>query len=331
MRERLEPPRAPRRPPGPGSIALERPALLTEWNRSRNGQGGERFSILAEDVVWWRCFRGHEWQAAVKDRANGQGGCPFCSGEALPHAASLAGTHPELAAEWHATKNGAIEPHQITASSIRFVWWRCKNEHEWQSRVVDRVKKGHACRACGAARSQSTKTVADTPDLMAQWHTERNANVNPASLPVSSTRRVWWRCTKGDHEWMGGVAYRLRGGSCPYCQPRMVVQPALTPKPKEPATVLEATKEPKRRGPKRKPPPPESLAASHPQIAQDWHPDRNGFLTPADVTCDFRLAVWWRCAADPPHEWLDPIVDRVLQKRGCPYCEGRLVRAPRKP
>lgn len=36
---------------------------------------------------------------------------------------SLAETNPELAKEWHPTKNGALKPTDVTADSNRKVWW----------------------------------------------------------------------------------------------------------------------------------------------------------------------------------------------------------------
>lgn len=37
----------------------------------------------------------------------------------------LATVNPDLAAEWHPSKNGSLLPSQITAGSNRKVWWIC--------------------------------------------------------------------------------------------------------------------------------------------------------------------------------------------------------------
>ena len=36
---------------------------------------------------------------------------------------SLAETHPDLAKEWHPTKNGNITPKMISAGNGKKVWW----------------------------------------------------------------------------------------------------------------------------------------------------------------------------------------------------------------
>ena len=47
---------------------------------------------------------------------------------------SLAETHPELATEWHPTKNSLL-PWQVSAGSNKKVWWKCEKgpDHEWEA------------------------------------------------------------------------------------------------------------------------------------------------------------------------------------------------------
>ena len=49
--------------------------------------------------------------------------------------------------------------------------------------------------------------------------------------------------------------------------------------------------------------PGDSLAARRPRLAAEWHPTKNGNLQPSDVTPGMGKRVWWRCSADPDHEW----------------------------
>jgi len=47
-------------------------------------------------------------------------------------------THPELAAEWHPTKNGELSPEKVVGRSAEKVWWKCQKgpDHEWQANLV---------------------------------------------------------------------------------------------------------------------------------------------------------------------------------------------------
>ena len=43
-----------------------------------------------------------------------------------------------------------------------------------------------------------------------------------------------------------------------------------------------------------------SLAETHPELAKQWHPTKNGNLTAKDVTCGNRKKVWWYLPYDDP-------------------------------
>tara|TARA_B100001971_G_scaffold59222_1_gene54265 strand:+ start:906 stop:1187 length:282 start_codon:yes stop_codon:yes gene_type:complete len=64
---------------------------------------------------------------------------------------SLADRNPELAKEWHPTRNGDLTPDQVTPGSSRKVWWRCSLGHEWEARVGDRTR-GSGCPDCARER-----------------------------------------------------------------------------------------------------------------------------------------------------------------------------------
>jgi hypothetical protein len=42
-----------------------------------------------------------------------------------PKGESLAEVNPELAKQWHSTKNGELTAAEVFASSGKKVWWRC--------------------------------------------------------------------------------------------------------------------------------------------------------------------------------------------------------------
>ncbi|HEY9740288.1 MAG TPA: zinc-ribbon domain-containing protein, partial [Coleofasciculaceae cyanobacterium] len=66
------------------------------------------------------------------------------------------------------------------------------------------------------------------------------------------------------------------------------------------------------------------LSITHPQLAGQWHPTKNGSLTPDQVVSGSHKKVWWKCSKESDHEWDAAIYSRV-GGRGCPYCGGRKV------
>ena len=55
--------------------------------------------------------------------------------------------------EWHPTKNGKLKSNQVTKSSNKKVWWRCKKGHEWEAMVGKRTI-GRNCPKCFAQSSK---------------------------------------------------------------------------------------------------------------------------------------------------------------------------------
>ena len=51
-------------------------------------------------------------------------GCPYLTNDAVWVGFNdLATTHPEVAAQWHPTKNGNLTPEMVTAGSNQLAWW----------------------------------------------------------------------------------------------------------------------------------------------------------------------------------------------------------------
>jgi len=178
--------------------------LVVEWDTLNNlPLVPEEVSLKSGKKVWWKCIEGHEWQARVVDRTNGNG-CPYCSGKrAVVGVNDLATLNPPIASEWNFDKNGENRPEHYCLHSGKKVWWKCKEGHEWQATIDSRTRqKGNGCPYCAGQRVIRGKNdlVTMAPDLAEQWNYEKNGNLLPEDVCVSSGKKVWWKCSYG-HEW----------------------------------------------------------------------------------------------------------------------------------
>ena len=131
---------------------------------------------------------------------------------------SLAYTSPELAKEWHPTRNGELTAADITYGSKQIVWWKCKNEHEWQTSVNNR-RRGEGCPYCSNKKVLPgyNDILTTDPTIAKEWNHEKNGDLLPTMIGRGSAKKVWWRCEKG-HEWQALVYARAKGNTgCPYC------------------------------------------------------------------------------------------------------------------
>ena len=58
---------------------------------------------------------------------------------------------PQLAEEWHPTRNAGIKPYEFAPYSNELVWWHDASGDQWQARIKDRVLEATALRADGDA------------------------------------------------------------------------------------------------------------------------------------------------------------------------------------
>ena len=267
--------------------------IASQWHPTKNG------NITPHDVTagsnkkfWWKCDKGddHEWQTTVLSRKEGRG-CPVCSGNKVVKSNSLAVMKPELMKLWHPTKNGDLTPYDVTESSGKRVWWKCDkgDDHEWIVSIGKR-NGGSRCPMCLGLKAVKSNCLATlNPDLAKEWHPTKNGELTPYDVTESSGKRVWWKCDKGDdHEWEQSILNRnFNKSSCSVCANVKVVKSNC-------------------------------LATTHPNLAKQWHPTKNGDFTPNDVTAGSNKKAWWKCDKVDDHEWLASITSRKIN--GCPSC-----------
>lgn len=121
---------------------------------------------------------------------------------------SLAVLHPHLLTDWHAQRNGNLDPYRVPASSERRAWWCCQTcGHEWASVIKQRTLRGEGCPECGRRTSPEFSGPATRwrrpreeslgvlhPELLPEWHAARNGGLDPFAVGTGSNLRVWWRC-----------------------------------------------------------------------------------------------------------------------------------------
>lgn len=131
------------------NLAGFQPDIAAEWHHSRNaGLTPELVTIGSKRRVWWLCaVCGHEWQSCPKDRVSGYG-CPGCSGHAVSDRNRLSLRRPDIAAEWHPTRNGELTPDQVSYGSGRRVWWLGFCGHSWQAAISTRTCMKAGCGVC---------------------------------------------------------------------------------------------------------------------------------------------------------------------------------------
>lgn len=281
------------------SLSNAYPEIAKEWHPTRNGKlSPDSVTPKSGRKVWWFGACGHEWQAVISHRTDGQN-CPICSNHKLLVGFNdLATKFPNIADEWHPVKNGQLTPSDVFSTSNRKVWWLGRCGHEWQVAISCRTKNNNGCPICSGYKIQSCindlKTI--NPALALEWDYEKNIGLFPTTISPNTHKKVWWICPKCGNRWKADIHHRNIGVGCPKCGRQAATDTRID-------NALSNG---------------HSLAIVNPAVALEWHPSKNGILTPEKVLPGSNVKVWWHCKKG--HDWEATIASRNAGS-GCPICD----------
>lgn len=167
-------------------------------------------------MVRFRCPAGHHPRVSPITYLNA--GCQFCRATTPKGERSLAKVQPEIAAQWHETRNGALTPENVVWTSKRSAWWRAECcGTEWQERICDRDKYDRMrCRTCDTILGS---LAWHDPGLAAEWDTLNPMTAWQVRPQASPTFTPWWVCSVDpSHRWQAPLASRAVGAGCPDCR-----------------------------------------------------------------------------------------------------------------
>lgn len=303
------------------------PELVSQWHPHKNdGLLPSTVYYHSNIEVWWylpyddprtgRNFN-FEWQAKISDRARGSK-CPYLTGKKVWCGYNdLQSNCPDLAAQWHPTKNQKT-PDAVTCGSGDMVWWflpyddPITGKHfgfEWEARIADRVR-GNGCPFLTENKVWTGFNDLATrfPSLICEWHPSKNEKT-PYEVACFSHDKAWWYLhyydsdteKYFDFEWEAEISARAAGHQCPFLTGH-AVYPGFN-----------------------------DLATQRPDLAAQWHPTLNGDVTPFSVAFHSNDNAWWLYPYDDPETgkhfdfvW-ESKIDNRTREPGCPFLTGKAV------
>ena len=276
---------------GYNDLETLRPLIAEQWHPTKNGSlKPNQVSLHSDKKIWWKCSKGHEYEMSIAKRVDGRN-CPYCSNQkVLVGYNDLQTFYPEIAKEWHPTKNGNLKPNQVTPGSNRLIWWKCSKGHEYQALVHNRTTKHNNCPYCSGHRTFTGYNDLKTlyPNLAKEWNYEKNVDLKPEQFTPGSHEKVWWKCPKG-HEYQMIINKRRAGDNCPYCSSHKFRSGYND------FTIL------------------------YPDIAREWNYKKNNNLNPSQFFAKDKNKFWWTCSKCGSI-WNASIRSRIQKVAKCPKC-----------
>lgn len=278
--------------------------LRQEWDCERNTLDINSVTHGSNKKVWWKCQKGHTWEASVKSRTAGRG-CPYCAGKKVMEGVNdLATIYPEIAKEWDYGRNTQITPKDVLPRSHKKVWWiidgKSKIEAIANRTINYEIKKAEknveTIGGCKKVEEGVNDLATLYPDLASEWHSEKNGNLTPFDVLPTSSKKVWWKLNHKDDEsgkeftfeWEAAINSRtLKGAKCPYLAGKKAIRGY------------------------------NDLATIRPDLLLEWDYDNN-IEKPEEVMVASRKKISWRCKKG--HMWIATVEAKAKGRAECPFC-----------
>lgn len=126
------------------------------------------------------------------------------------------------------------------------------------------------------------------PELVKEWDYDKNNPLKPEYVKSSSSKNVWWKCSRCGNNWNAAIYSRSVGNGCPYCSNRIIKEGF------------------------------NDLKTICPTLSKEWNYDKNESLVPENIGAGTAKKVWWKCSKCD-FEWKAAVNSRV-RGNGCPNC-----------
>lgn len=347
------------------SLATLSPEIASEFHREKNGTlRPEIVPNSSNKKFWWTCPKNadHDYEMAAQSRTRNGSGCPYCAGKRVNHTNNLSTCAPEIAAQWHPTKNKRSAESIYWRSTKKF-WFLCAYGHESHQQLNTRTVLGVGCPECRGAQSRTEKRLlAEFEKLGIEvvarenidgrevdlWLPDQNIGIEADGAYYHGNSESKTRDQiKNEHFNARGITLlRVREKPLRRISPNDIIIPkgeirlthvkSLLMKLADLRSELaemarEYAKQDEFKNPERylelvsfRVDPDNSLARTHPEIAKDWDYHKNAPLTPLTVTYGQKDKVSWLC--ETHGAYMATINKRTSRKgTGCPVCAGQKV------
>ena len=288
------------------------PILSKCWDYHKNVEDPAKLAYKCNRKFYWICPNcGVGFERAANHMNEGQL-CNECTikkrtqtrHDAYMQTAKSIADDPIQSKYWDYDHN-LEDPKTIPFRSNGYFFWICPEcGTSYKRNASYQYVSSHLCNDCAdkarlaahaATRLERSEKVSDRPNLMAQWDFEKNT-ISPDLVLAHALTEYWWKCPMCGAIEKSTPSKKYETKVCWNC--RSIA-----------GGKSRRISEVKRKG---------SFGSQHPNLAKEWHPTRNGDITPYDITSGCGDYFYWQCKYG--HVFRTSPAERVKRHAGCPTC-----------
>ncbi len=341
----------------------EHPELQNELDTNINNFESVKYiSAGSSQKISWKCGIGHIYEMSAANKVRSKG-CPYCNNKRVLVGFNDLGTwckannRQAVLDDWDYTKN-AYAPSDITFGSNKKAWFKCHIcGYEWQTVIISRTLQRTDCKMCVRRISSSfpeqcvyhyialyfndaingDRTILGGPELDVwvpslyfaveydgnTWHKDSVKDISKDKLCEERKIALYRIREKGCKELdsNNSITFEYEYGDWDTLS-RIIIVILKDFGIKNPDVDITRDeyliKEHYYRQTLA-----DSLSNLYPDISKEWHPTKNGNITPNLVSAETHDQYYWLCPNG--HMYKASVKNRVRMHSGCPYCSNQKI------
>ncbi len=281
--------------PLPGkSLAEKYPQLLGEWNPTKNlPLTPDRITAGNGVKVWWKCSRGHEWQARALSRVRQNAGCPYCVAASTSYGEqfvywSFKQLFPDLNSSKHVLNRNKVSGFEFDIIINPLNLYIEYSSDHWHKEERHKIR-----------------------DELRRKYCKEN-NINYIEI-IEKSRRFELSLTPNYIQYYRGDGKEALKKIVKYIANQFNISTSNI-------DYIEVDKQATEYS-KGKINYEESLEFLYPDVAEEWDTEKNGDIKASEIKATSNRRVYWKCKKHG-HSWEATISNRARNNTGCPYCSN---------
>ena len=205
------------------------------WHPTKNGNIKPRDLFKSSGKkIWFNCDGcNHNFETQLSNVTSGSW-CPYCCKPCkklceysnCKHCFEKSFACHEKAKYWHPTRNGEIEPRNISMHTNNKHWFKCDVcHHDFDINIssITRLTNGNWCRYCvnSICDDLNCKYCFNRSFAISEksnnWHPTKNGKIKPRDVMKSVSTKYWFKCHTCHHDLELLLSNVSKGQWCPYC------------------------------------------------------------------------------------------------------------------
>lgn len=262
--------------------------------------------VHADEILFCECGRKRKWYCESCDltfdatvREVVKNGCHICGKHKRKKLLSLAELYPSIANDWDEERNGiSAQLFMPWGKSDSVYWWHCENcGQSYQMRLISKTQD-RGCPVCQGKIVVRGYNDIDTlkPEVADLW-SDKNGEKKSWMYTIGSGKQAWFICPEcGEERYAHINAICNISTLCGKCSGKLRSRMHI-----------------EKYG---------SLKDRYPAVAEQWHPSKNGDITPDMVSPRSDFLAYWYCRKHE-YTWSARVATRTSKGNAignCPEC-----------